>query len=240
MTAAPNNASVNSAKIDVPASLTGADRPGFGSAIDFEQVYADARGEASRVPWAAGCACPVMAEWLNTEAPLLVRPGSRAVVVGCGLGDDVVELAGRGYDVLGFDLAPTAVRWAALRHPAHAARFLQADLLNMPARLQRRFDLVVEVNTIQSIAPEARPMVAKALGNLLAPRGVMLAVCRGRDQAQPLNECLGPPWPLTPTELHEMLAGAGLYPVHGEPAVIEAWDQEEPPKRRLRGTFTRV
>lgn len=242
-TNAPTPASdLATAKVDVPAGLSAPVSADGGPALleRFEAVYADAHGEAARVPWADCRCCPMLTEWLNAEAPLLVRPGSRAVVVGCGLGDDVVELAERGYDVLGFDIAPTAVRWASLRHPQHAARFVQADLLSLPARMQRRFDLVIEVYTIQSMPPGLRQTAARALASLLAPRGVLLAVCRGRTQQEPLEQVIGPPWPLTCAELYDVLSAAGLYPVQGEPAVIESFDGETPPKRRLRGAFTRV
>src|SRR5688572_25208461 len=69
----------------------------------YEQVYREAAGDLSRVRWADGRANPSMISWLNAESHGLVRPGSRVVVVGCGLGDDLCELADRGYDVQGFD-----------------------------------------------------------------------------------------------------------------------------------------
>ena len=40
----------------------------------------------------------------------------RALVVGCGLGDDAVLLAGLGWKVTAFDLSPSAVKWAAEKH----------------------------------------------------------------------------------------------------------------------------
>ena len=57
-----------------------------------DQIYRDASGQMSKVPWADGRPNPALVSWLNAEAAGRVRPGSRAVVIGCGLGDDVVEL----------------------------------------------------------------------------------------------------------------------------------------------------
>ncbi len=229
-------------KVEVPLSFAGAAGP-LGDpralAAHFDEVYCAANGEATRVPWADCKPCPLLIQWLNAEAPVLVRPGSRTAVVGCGLGDDVVELADRGYDVLGFDISPTAIRWAARRHPGHADRFMVADLLAMPARLQRRFDLVIEAYTLQSLDVSLRPMAAAALAGLVAPRGVVLAVARGRAADLPVSECHGPPFPFTPTELAETLATAGLYPMHGPQSIGETWDHEEPPQRRLQGVFIR-
>jgi SAM-dependent methyltransferase len=228
-------------KVDVPPALAAGPLTHADSlAAHFDEVYCSANGEASRVPWADCRPCPLLIDWLNTEAPVLVRPGSRAAVVGCGLGDDVVELADRGYDVLGFDISPTAIRWAARRHPDHADRFMVADLLAMPARLLRRFDLVIEAYTLQSLHVSLRSTAAAALAGLVAPRGVVLAVARGRADEQPLAECHGPPHPFTPGELTETLAAAGLYPMHGPQSIAETWDQESPPKRRLHGVFIRT
>ena len=38
-------------------------------------------------------------------------PAARLVDVGCGAGQDAVWLAGQGFEVMGIDFAPTAVRW---------------------------------------------------------------------------------------------------------------------------------
>jgi SAM-dependent methyltransferase len=226
-------------KVEVPIGHSGVSN-GIPLAARFDEVYVSANGEATRVPWADCRPCPMLVDWLNTEAPVLVRPGSRTAVIGCGLGDDVVELAERGYDVLGFDISPTAVRWASRRHPDQADRFMVADLLGLPARLQRRFDMVVEAYTIQSLEVELRQTAAAAIAGLLAPRGVVVTICRGREPAQSLADYVGPPFPLTCDELLRVMESAGLAPLHGPDGVQEVWDHEDPPQRRLRAVFTRV
>src|SRR5215471_9712499 len=82
----------------------------------YEEQYQEAAGDAGRLSWADLTPCPALQAWLNSEAPSLVRPGAAACVVGCGMGDDVQELADRGYDVVGFDVSSTAVQWARARH----------------------------------------------------------------------------------------------------------------------------
>ncbi len=212
-------------------------------AARFDEVYTAANGEAARVPWAGCRACPLLVQWLNVEAPLLVRPGSRTAVVGCGLGDDVVELADRGYDVLGFDISATAVRWAARRHPAHAERFMVADLLSLHPRLMRRFDLVIEAYTLQSLEAALRPGAAAAVASLIAPRGVVLVLARARqrdeDGAEP-EPCVAPPYSMSPDELLAALAPAGLHPIAGHGGVEEIVAAPGPEGRRLRGVFGRA
>src|SRR5690349_11117782 len=80
-----------------------------------EEVYRAAAGDMAKVPWADARPSPALVSWLNSEAPGRVRPGSRACVIGCGLGDDVAELTNRGYDAFGFDVSPTAIEWARKR-----------------------------------------------------------------------------------------------------------------------------
>ncbi len=200
-----------------------------------EGVYCAADGDPERVPW---CRCGpdgMLLKWLANEAPRLVRPGCRTVVVGCGLGDDVAELAARGFDVVGFDVSTSAVRWAARRFPSHANRFLVSDLLDLPARMVGRFDLVVEVCTLQSVAPELRATAAASLARLAAPRGVVLAISCGKhaDEVGPEE---GPPWPLTAFELENLMAGAGLASMR---PVAEVACVDDPDHVRVMGAFVR-
>lgn len=203
----------------------------------FDQMYREAGGALEKVPWAHRQPCPSMMSWLNAEAPSLVRCGARAAVVGCGLGEDAVALVERGYDAVAFDCSPTAVAWAKERHPDHAEIFLQADLFNLPSRLRNRFDLVIEVHTLQALPPEFRPALAAGIASLLSPRGgILLAVTRGRDPGTPLSALEGPPFPLTSGELSALMEANELAPVR---PVDEFLDESDPPVRRIRGAFKR-
>ncbi|HMN40603.1 MAG TPA: class I SAM-dependent methyltransferase [Phycisphaerales bacterium] len=205
-----------------------------GGAGWHDEVYRAAGGDMARVPWANGRASPSLVSWLNAEAPGRVRPGSRAAVVGCGLGDDVVELINRGYDAIGFDVSPAGIDWARRRFPEQASAFCVADVLGAPTRFRHRFDLVVEVNTIQSMDPAQREAAAAAISSLLCPRGLLVAIARGREETELLEAVQGPPWPLTRTEFVGLMEAAGLKPTR---AIDEFMDDERPPQKRLRGMF---
>lgn len=201
----------------------------------FDEIYQEASGDIARVPWAHHRACPSMEAWLNAEAPSLVRPGARAVVVGCGLGFDACALLDRGYDVLAFDAAPIAVEWAKQLHPDAADSFLVADLLDLPSRLRGRFDLVVEVHTLQALPPACRHELAAGVASLLSHRGVLLTVARCRDEEQLIEEVEGPPFPFTGEELEALMRDVGLAPIH---EIHDFHDDSSPPVRRLRGVFS--
>ncbi|MHC5022466.1 MAG: class I SAM-dependent methyltransferase [Planctomycetota bacterium] len=210
--------------------------PTVSTGVDqFESIYAGAAGDAKRIPWAAGRPSPALVNWLNVIAPSLVRCGARVAVVGCGLGDDARALIGRGYDVTAFDCSPTAIDWARERDPDNAQSYVQADLFHPPGRWRRRFDLVVEVNTLQSLAPDLRPGAMNAVSELLSPHGHLLVICRGCDE--PAGPEDGPPWAFTMDELLESGSVAGLTPVEPPASFL---DDEEPPIRRIRALFRRA
>lgn len=208
--------------------------PGAALAAQFESIYREAGGDLSRVPWAGGRANPLLVSWLNAEAAGRVRPGARAVVVGCGLGDDVIELINRGYDATGFDISPTAIDWARRRFPGMESAFIHADVLAMPTRFRHRFDLVVESYTLQSVDPSLREPMAAAITQLACPRGLILTIARGRDEHELLEHVHGPPFPFTAAELTGLMEASGWQATR---PLDDFFDDENPPQRRLRGCF---
>lgn len=208
--------------------------PAQSSTVEFfESVYAEAHGDAARVRWADERSNPALVNWLNAVAPSLVRCGARACVVGCGLGDDAQELIKRGYDVTAFDCAKTAVEWARQRDPENARNYVQADLFNMPARWRHRFDLVVEIYTVQSLPPEQHAAAMKALAEVLSPHGHLLLISRVADEGNRDDERR---WPLSEAELRDLAGGAGLNIV-GDVAIFE--DDEDPPVLRMRALLNK-
>jgi SAM-dependent methyltransferase len=205
-----------------------------GAAIDFESVYVGAQGDRTKIRWDDGRAHPLLVSWLDAQAVDTVRPGARVIVVGCGLGHDARELARRGYDVTAFDVSQTAVEWARNVDPDWAEIFTVADLFDLPSRWRRRFDLVVEIYTVQALPPATRSASMAAIESLLHPHGTLVMIARGADAPQTLDD--GPPWALTTDEIRDLAAGAGLVPA----APIDmSVDDETPPKRRLRAVFRR-
>jgi SAM-dependent methyltransferase len=200
----------------------------------FEMIYAEAAGDRTRIPWADGHAHPALVTWLNAVAPSLVRCGGRVAVVGCGLGDDARELMARGYEVLAFDCSETAVAWAKRLDSANAHCYVRADLFNPPARWRRRFDLVVEVNTIHALSPDMHASAMKAIAELLSPRGYLLVICRGGDAPASIDD--GPPWAMTKDQL---LAAADFAGLTLDRPMDSFLDEEIPPVRRLRAVFRR-
>jgi SAM-dependent methyltransferase len=206
------------------------------SVDEFETIYAAAAGDAAQIPWARGRPHPALVNWLNAVAPSIVRCGARVAVVGCGLGDDARELLRRGYDVTAFDVSPSAIAWARRIDPDCEASFHEADLFAPPPRWRHRFDLVVEVHTIQALTPERRDETMRAITDLAAPRGHVLIICRASDVPSALAG--GPPWPLTGEELLATAGSAGL--VLDGPLASFLDEESDPPIPRIRALFRRA
>ncbi|MFO0827698.1 MAG: methyltransferase domain-containing protein [Phycisphaerales bacterium] len=206
------------------------------AAPKFDERYrAAAAGDRAQIPWENGAANPLVVDWLDHRAADVLRTGARVAVVGCGLGHDARAFARRGYDVSAFDVSPAAIEWAKSIDPEWSEIFSVADLFELPSRWKRRFDLVVEVYTVQALPPATRKTSLAAIESLLHPHGALLFVCRGADRPQQLDD--GPPWALTVDELRDLASGAGLAAPDGFELVT---DDEDPPKRRIRALFRRT
>lgn len=169
----------------------------------FEPLYDAADGDAEQVPWARRAPHPMLVSWL--EQPGLEVADSDAMVIGCGLGDDAAELARRGCRVVGFDISATAVRWASRRFTdldaPGSCEFLQADLFDLPPKLQASAGLVVEVRTVQALPERLRAEAMTAIASTVAPGGILVHVGLLATSPRVAATWDGPPWPLAPDEL---------------------------------------
>lgn len=185
----------------------------------FEQLYAEA-SDPEDVPWAE----LAPNRWLIRQ-PELQSGGGRALVVGCGYGDDAGWLAAHGWSVTAFDIAPSAVEVARERFAGAGIEFVAADLLDPPDEWTSAFDLVVEIFTLQVLPDEMRPRAFASLRTVLRPGGLLFVHCRLREPEHPRGDF---PWPLTPDEVRSGLAG--LTVERYEDFVDDTGDQ---PVRRL-------
>lgn len=192
----------------------------------FEQVYAKAEQGELVVPWAAGEPNPALIAWMAQAA--LPVAGARTLVVGCGLGDDAEALAERGCVVTAFDVSATAIRGCQERFPNSRVAYQTADLLAAPAAWHGAFDFVLESRTIQSLPYTLAEQVIAQIAAFVAPRGLLLVLCAGRDPHDPRR---GIPWPLSREDL-------GLFARHGL-AETQFEEYHERGGRQFRAVFRR-
>jgi SAM-dependent methyltransferase len=207
----------------------------------FEQLYAAAEAGTATVPWADLAPNPNMVAALADLSGLPYPAGlpelhmqprrERAVVVGCGLGDDAEYVASLGFETVAFDVAPTAITGALKRFPRSTVEYETADLLNPPDGWIGRFDLVVEVYTLQVLTGAARRRAIEQVARLVAPGGRLLVIARARGASDPPGQM---PWPLTRAEI-ESFSSYGLSTL----SIVEFPDVEEPAVRRWKAWFSR-
>lgn len=204
------------------ASIADGDDTGW-----FETLYAAAdRGDAT-VPWADLTPNPhVVAELAGSTGD------GRALVIGCGLGDDAEHVASHGFTTVAFDVSPTAVAAARRRFPDSTVEYVTADLRSPPPPWAGAFDLVVEAYTLQVLTGDARRTGIARTAGLVAPGGRLLVIARARDEHDDPGAM---PWPLTRQEL-ESFGDHGLV----TDSIADVVDDEAgQPVRRWRAWFIR-
>jgi SAM-dependent methyltransferase len=193
----------------------------------FERLYVESQRDGVPISWLDLEPNPYLVEWLrHRPAPL----HGRALVVGCGYGDDAEFLAAAGLAVTAFDVAPSAIARCRERFPESAVAYEVADVLRPPASWRHGFDFVFEAYTVQVLFGLARADCARSIGQLVGPGGTLLVVARSRLPEDPEGLM---PWPLTRAELDEFAApGLALTRIDD---ILEPGD---PPVPRFVAEFT--
>ena len=173
---------------------------------------------AKMTPWdTKGTPCPALVALLASpqEPPL---PVGEALVPGCGGGADVLALARAGWQVLGVDLAPTAIMRATeslvAEPPDVRARvqLVAADALTPPADGARDlprapFALIWDYTLLTALPLDMRPTWAAAMRRLLRPGAAgQLVTCLFPVGAA----AAGPPHPIMPADVRALLEAEGF------------------------------
>ena len=162
----------------------------------FEAFYKESDGNPDLISWADLEPNKYFREW--AESTGLKGDGRKALVVGCGLGDDAKYLDDLEFNVTAFDISPTAIKWAKKLYGESDIAFEVMDLFQPFRGWLGAFDFVLEIYTIQPLPLEMRPQVVDAIAAFVADEGKLVVVTRGReDDVEP--DIL--PWPMSRRDL---------------------------------------
>lgn len=150
--------------------------------------------QKGEVFWDKGAPAPALRQYLERH-PLK----GRALVPGCGRGHEVALAAAHGLDVLGLDIAPTAVAEARVRYPNLAERFVTGDLFNPASELRNAFDVVLEHTCMSALPPKLRADYRRGIDLTLRPGGLLVGVWYINPDLDPGVE--GPPFPFSVPDL---------------------------------------
>ena len=162
----------------------------------FDALYREAGGNNEIIPWADLEPNRYFRAWAESSG--LKGDGRKALVVGCGLGDDARYLYDLGFKVTAFDISPTAIEWAKKLHAETDIIFETCDLFQPFRGWLGAFDFVLEIYTIQPLPIEMRPQVVDAIASFIAPGGEIVVVTRGREDDEEPDEL---PWPMSRRDL---------------------------------------
>lgn len=133
---------------------------------DWEAAYAN-----QDTPWDKGMAAPPLSEFLSKHTVC-----GTVLVPGCGAGHDVRLLTGLGAEVVGMDIAPTAVEQASGLLPKGGERYVVGDFLKLSEAWHTHFDWVVEHTCLCALDLSQREAYAASVAKALKPGGSFLAI----------------------------------------------------------------
>jgi methyl halide transferase len=164
--------------------------------MNWEECY-----KSGNTPWDKAAPAPELASSL---AEGLLQ--GNVLVPGCGLGHDVRAIANAGaLEVLGIDLAPSAVHEAKAHGTPKNTSFLQGDFFKLPGRFKGHFDWIWEHTCFCAIPPADRPKYVQAARDALRPKGTLLALFfLNPDMEDPEQ---GPPFGVSPGDLDRYFSG---------------------------------
>lgn len=166
------------------------------SPVFWEEIYQQG------APWDLGGPTPVFRRLLLEDR----LPPGRMIVLGAGHGHDARMFARWGFEVTAVDFAAEAVQaMRDLAEPEAPVEVLQTDIFDLPSRFNHTFDYILEYTCFCAIDPQRRPEYADLVKRLLKPEGTYIALLFPVTQRNG-----GPPYPVAPDELAELLSRRGF------------------------------
>jgi len=203
----------------------------------YADGWADLWAKGEFLPWDRGNPSPALADTLINHGDVIGHAmieedgqprRKRALVPGCGRGVDVLLLQSFGYDVIGLEYAPDALKACEEYQKEHAgdypvrdekigkgsARFLQGDFY-MDDWLEKtgfgkdaKFDLIYDYTFFCAMQLPMRPAWAKRMAELLRPSPQANLICLEFPTSKPAMAG-GPPFASPPKAYFEHLSHPG-------------------------------
>jgi SAM-dependent methyltransferase len=131
-----------------------------------------------RTPWDSGIVPPEVIAWIESREARQEPPGN-ALDLGCGTGTTSLFLAAHGWQVIGVDFVPQAIRRARRKarrqHVKGSATFHVGDVTRFTfLEPGATFDLVVDIGCLHSLLPDQQGKYADHLTPRLRPGATFL------------------------------------------------------------------
>jgi 2-polyprenyl-3-methyl-5-hydroxy-6-metoxy-1,4-benzoquinol methylase len=148
--------------------------------IELDKIYREIPLE--QIPWNIETPPRALIELIKSEK---VKP-CKTIDLGCGAGNYAIYLAGKGFDVLGIDISPSAIKIAKENATKRGAKcdFLTSNVLGDLHEIKETFDFAYDWELLHHIFPEDRKKYCENVSRILNPRGKYLSVCFSEEDSQ--------------------------------------------------------
>jgi 2-polyprenyl-3-methyl-5-hydroxy-6-metoxy-1,4-benzoquinol methylase len=148
--------------------------------VDVDKIYQ--KVPLDKIPWNSETPPDALVELVQSGK---VRP-CKTIDLGCGAGNYAIYLAGQGFEVIGVDSSPTAIKIATENAQKRGVRcrFIVADLLGDLHEVKETFNFGYDWEFLHHIFPEDREKYVKNVYNLLKPGAQYLSVCFSEEDPQ--------------------------------------------------------
>ncbi len=137
-------------------------------------------------PWDTGVSPPELMAYIQDNPP------GRALDLGCGTGTNAITMAQHGWDVVGVDFIPRAIKKA--RKKAGQAQlsidFRVEDVTRLEG-VSGPFDLILDIGCFHSLPDQGKTTYLQNLERLLAPSGTFLMYAYFHLPDEPPNSLAG-------------------------------------------------
>jgi len=148
--------------------------------MDMDEIYRTMPQED--IPWNMEEPPEALIELIESGKVLPCK----AVDFGCGAGNYAIYLAGKGFDVTGIDISPTAIGIAEenARKKGIRCRFIAVDVLGDLKELKGTFDFAYDWELLHHVFPEQRKKYVENVHGKLRSKGRYLSLCFSEENPQ--------------------------------------------------------
>jgi cyclopropane fatty-acyl-phospholipid synthase-like methyltransferase len=125
-----------------------------------------------------------------------------------------IHLEAKGYTVTAFDVSDSAIALCKKRFPKSQVDFVQADLLAGVPEWQGKFDLVLEIFTLQALPPKYETTLIQNLSDFVSEGGKLVVITEIQKEERSFEK--GPPWLLNPS-YRKAFEANGLSEIYHDP-----------------------
>ncbi len=146
----------------------------------MDEIYSTVPLE--KIPWNIETPPDLLKKVVDTH----LDKTSKIIELGCGAGNYVIYLAGKGFDVTGVDISPKAIDIAkkSMNKKGVKCKFVVSNVLSDMTEIIDNYDFAYDWELLHHIFPEDREKYINNVYRLLKPGGAYLSVFFSEESPQ--------------------------------------------------------